>query len=152
MLDRYYFSVRSLLCSNGSPPVNWSEAGGRVWSSVRSPFFSNSSKFLHAACSQSSLNLNKTQINTNWDWCEWPLSNPQNFQDIFPYAILLSKKIGNKRVIKRKRQNNTHAYAMQYLKVILVACQVWSRLSFFTRFSAVILTMLDKPYMHYHKK
>ena len=40
-------------------------------------------------------------------------------------------KIGNKRVIEEKRQNNIHAYAMQYLKVILVACQVWSKVKFF---------------------
>ena len=30
-------------------------------------------------------------------------------------------------MIEEKRQNNIHAYAMQYLKVILVACQVWSK-------------------------
>ena len=30
-------------------------------------------------------------------------------------------------VIEEKRQNNIHAYAMQYLKVNLVACQIWSK-------------------------
>ena len=29
------------------------------------------------------------------------------------------------KITKKKWQSNTHAYAMQYLKVILVACQVW---------------------------
>ena len=56
----------------------------RVWCSVRSLFSSKSSMILHTACSQSSPNSNKMQINTNWDWCEWPLSNPQVFQNILP--------------------------------------------------------------------
>jgi hypothetical protein len=38
---------------------------------------------------------------------------------------------------------------MQYKNLNLVACQVDPRLSFFTRFSVVILTMLDKPYVQY---
>ena len=55
----------------------------RVWCSVRSllqRFF----KVDRAACSQSSPNSNKIQINTNWDWYEWPLSNPHVFQNILP--------------------------------------------------------------------
>ena len=31
----------------------------------------------------------------------------------------------NKRAIEDKWQSNIHAYAIQYLKVNLVACQVW---------------------------
>ena len=38
---------------------------------------------------------------------------------IFKYFAL-----GNNRAIKDKRQSNIHAYAMQYLKVNLVAYQV----------------------------
>ena len=105
-------------------------------------------------------NFNKTQISTNWDWYERPLSNPQVFLNILHSAIIIFKKIGNKRseehhvttqegfmtnrsfkcspylwtntagaqkITEKKRQRNTHAYAMQYLKVILVACQVWSK-------------------------
>ena len=78
------FSVRSLLCYICSPPMNWPNAESRVWCSIRSPFFSKSSKFLHTAFSQSSPNFNKTQINTNWDWFVRPLSNPQIFQNILP--------------------------------------------------------------------
>ena len=80
----YYFSIWSLLCT--SVHLLWTDRmlEPRVRCSVRSPFFSKSSMFLRAACSQSSPNLNKTQINTNRDWCEWPLSNPQIFQNILP--------------------------------------------------------------------
>ena len=49
------------------------------------------------------------------------------FKNILPWAIILFKKIGNKTAIEDKRQSNIHAYAMQYLKVNLVACQVWSK-------------------------
>ena len=49
------------------------------------------------------------------------------------------------KITEKKWQSNTHAYAMQYLKVILVAVKFDPRLSFFTHFLAVILTMLDKP-------
>ena len=81
--DEYYFSVRSLQCAYVH--ILWTDwlLESRVRCSVRSPFFSESSMFLRAACSQSSPNFNKTQINTNWDWCEWPLSNPQIFQKYF---------------------------------------------------------------------
>ena len=53
--------------------------------------------------------------------------NLKIFKNILPYAIILLRKIGNKRAIEDKRQSNIHAYAMQYLKVNLVACQVWSK-------------------------
>ena len=79
------------------------------------------------------------------------------FQNNLPSAIVIFKKIGNKRgeehhvttqedfmtnrsfkcspylwintagaqkITEKKRQSNTHAHAMQYLKVSLVACQV----------------------------
>ena len=105
-------------------------------------------------------NFNKTQINTNWDWYERLLSNPQVYLNNLPSAIIVFKKIDNKRgeehhvttqegfmtnrsfkcspylwmntagaqkITKKKRQSNTHAHAMQYLKVSLVACQVWSK-------------------------
>ena len=42
-------------------------------------------------------NFNKTQINTNYDWYERPLSNPQVYLNNLPSAIILFKKIGNKR-------------------------------------------------------
>ena len=44
-------------------------------------------------------------------------------------------------MIEEKRQNNIHAYAMQYLKVILVACQVWSK--------AKLLHTLFDDYLNY---
>ena len=55
----------------------------RVRCSVRSLFLQQIFKVLRAACSQSSPNSNKIQINTNWDRCEWPLSNPHIFQKYF---------------------------------------------------------------------
>ena len=149
--------------------TKWPDTAGRVtgcaklWvrSSVRSVFRSSSSFFLRDALSQSSPNFDKTKIDTSWDRYERPLSNPQVFQNNFPSAIVLSRKIGNTRVeeqhvagfitnrsfkcspyllmnttdaqeiIKKKRQSNTHAYAMQYLKKNLVACQVWSKVKLF---------------------
>ena len=42
-------------------------------------------------------------------------------------------------MIEEKRQNNIHAYAMQYLKVILVACQVLSKVKLLhTRFGGYL--------------
>ena len=35
------------------------------------------------------------------------------------------------KITEKKLQNNTHAYAMQYLKENLVACQVWSKVKLF---------------------
>ena len=58
-------SVRSLLQQQFTScelTGRWIAAFG-VWCT----FSSKSSKFLRAACSQSSPNLNKIQINTNWD-------------------------------------------------------------------------------------
>ena len=34
---------------------------------------------------------------------------------------------GAQKITEKKWQSNTHAHAMQYLKVSLVACQVWSK-------------------------
>ena len=146
-----------------------------VRSSAWSVFRSSSSFFLRDALSQSSPNFDKTKINTNWDRYERPLSILQVFQNNLPSAIVLSRKIGNtrveeqhvvgfitnrsfkcspyllmntadaKKITKKKWQNNTHAYAMQYLKKNLVVCQVWSKVKLFTCFSTVIMTMLDKP-------
>ena len=122
--------------------------------------FHSSSSFLHDALSQSSPNFDKTKININWDRYERPLSNPQVFQNNLPLAIVLSRKIGNtgvkeqhvagfitnrsfkcspyllmnttdaQKITEKKWQSNTHAYAMQYLKENLVACQVWSKVNF----------------------
>ena len=52
---------------------------------------------------------------------------PSKFSKYFALGYNFFKKIGNKRVIEEKREINIHAYAMQYLKVNLVACQVWSK-------------------------
>ena len=42
-----------------------------------------------------------------------------------PY--LWTNTVGAQKITKKKRQSNTHAHAMQYLKVSLVACQVCSK-------------------------
>ena len=73
-------------------------AKGESGPCVRSLFSYSFSSFLHDTFSQTSPNFDKTKINTNWDRYERPLSNPQNFQNNLPLAIVLSRKIGNKRV------------------------------------------------------
>ena len=59
--------VRSLLCSEFTScelTGRWTLESGAA---SDHSFFSKSSMFLRVACSKSSPNLNKTQINTNWD-------------------------------------------------------------------------------------
>ena len=79
----------------------------KVRCSVRSLLLQWIFKIDRAACSQSSPNSNKIQINTNWDWCEWPLSNPHIFQKYFAlgYKSFLRKYAIGQFKINNKQQS-----------------------------------------------
>ena len=46
-----------------------------------------------------------------------------------PYLLMNTSDA--QKITEKKRQNNTHAYAMQYLKENLIACQVCSKVKLF---------------------